>query len=207
MARDAALLHTASGDLDSALELFVSAIAAFHRAGNVAQLVITLASVPALFERLDRLRVAAILYGAMTREPASFHHVPGLSDLGERVAAKFGRAALRRLLAEGAAMDLNDAAAYARDQLEVAHRDLKQQAHIAPGGLTPTGSAGLAPRRRRSHDPRHRRAAVHLVEDRRPSHPAHLHQDRRHQSRGRHPVGARSRGRGEHCSLIPPRSS
>ena len=137
MARDAALLHTASGDLDSALELFGSAIAAFHRAGNVAQLVITLASVPALFERLDRLRVAAILYGAMTRESASFHHVPGLSGLGDRVATKFGTEGLGRLVAEGAAMDLNDAAAYAREQLEVAHRDLRRLSlDIAPGGLT-----------------------------------------------------------------------
>ena len=136
IARDAALLHTASGDLDSALELFLSAIAAFHRAGNVAQLVITLASVPALFERLDRLRVAAILYGAMTRESASLHHVPGLSSLGERAAAKFGTEVLGRLVTEGAAMDLNAAAAYAREQLEVAHRDLKRQAPIPPAGLT-----------------------------------------------------------------------
>ena len=137
MARDAALLQTANGDLDTALVLFGSAISTFHRAGNVAQLVITLASVPALFERLDRLRVAAVVYGAMTRESGSFHHVPGLSDFGERVAAKLGRTALRRLLAEGTAMDLNDAAAYARDQLEVAHRDLRQQAlEVAPGGLT-----------------------------------------------------------------------
>ena len=47
--------------------LFADAIAAFQRAGNVPQLIITLASVPALFERLDRLEPAATLLGALSR--------------------------------------------------------------------------------------------------------------------------------------------
>ena len=54
LARDAARLHTSDGEPEAALVLFAEAIAAFQRAGNVPQLVITLASVPALFERLDR---------------------------------------------------------------------------------------------------------------------------------------------------------
>ena len=65
--------------------LFADAIAAFQRAGNVPQLIITLASVPALFERLDRLAPAAMLLGALSREPSSFHHVPELAELGDRV--------------------------------------------------------------------------------------------------------------------------
>ena len=59
--------------------LFADAIAAFHKAGNVPQLIITLASVPALFERLDRPAPAAMLLGALSREPSSFHHVPELA--------------------------------------------------------------------------------------------------------------------------------
>ena len=55
LARDAARLHTSDGEPEAALVLFAEAIAAFQRAGNVPQLIITLASVPALFERLDRL--------------------------------------------------------------------------------------------------------------------------------------------------------
>ena len=137
IARDAALMHTASGDVDPAIELLLSAIAAFHRAGNVAQLVITLAIVPALFERLDDLRVAAILFGAMSRESASFHHVPDLVDVGERIAVKLGVKSSERLVTEGGAMDLNAAATYAREQLEIALQTLrKQQAGLAPGGLT-----------------------------------------------------------------------
>ena len=56
----------------------------------MAQLIITLASVPALFERVGRLDVAATLLGAISREPASFHHVPELVDLGDRLTAHLG---------------------------------------------------------------------------------------------------------------------
>ena len=79
LARDAARLHTSDGEPEAALVLFAEAIAAFQRAGNVPQLIITLASVPALFERLDRLEPAAMLLGALSREPSSFHHVPELA--------------------------------------------------------------------------------------------------------------------------------
>ena len=58
MARDAALLHTSDGQLETALTLFDTSIEAFLRSGAVAQLIITLASLPALFERLDRPAVA-----------------------------------------------------------------------------------------------------------------------------------------------------
>jgi hypothetical protein len=85
MARDAALLHTSDGQLETALTLFVAAIEAFLRAGAVAQLTITLASLPALFEHLDRPAVAGTLLGAVAREPGSLHHVPSLTDLRERL--------------------------------------------------------------------------------------------------------------------------
>ena len=95
LARDAARLHTSDGEPEAALVLFAEAIAAFQRAGNVPQLIITLASVPALFERLDRLAPAAMLLGALSREPSSFHHVPELGDLGDRV-SRHARQAARR---------------------------------------------------------------------------------------------------------------
>ena len=84
LARDAARLHTSDGEPEAALVLFGEAIAAFHRAGNVPQLVITLASVPALFERLERVDAAATLLGAMSQQPSSFHHVPELADTRRR---------------------------------------------------------------------------------------------------------------------------
>ena len=137
LARDAARLHTSDGEPEAALVLFAEAIAAFHRAGNVPQLIITLASVPALFERLDRPAPAAMLLGALSREPSSFHHVPELADLGDRVSRTLGKSRAAELTSAGAALDLSDAAVYARQQIDAARRDPSPRARQArPGGLS-----------------------------------------------------------------------
>jgi predicted ATPase/DNA-binding CsgD family transcriptional regulator len=137
IARDAARLHTTYGEPEAALGLFAEAITAFQRAGNVPQLVITLASVPALFERLDRPAPAATLLGALTNEPSSLHHVPELAELGDRVRPALGARRTEELVATGAAMDLGDAAVYTRQQIEVARRDPARRPRDArPGGLS-----------------------------------------------------------------------
>jgi predicted ATPase/DNA-binding CsgD family transcriptional regulator len=137
LARDAARLHTSHGEAEIALVLFAEAITAFQRAGNVPQLVITLASLPALFERLDRPAPAAMLIGALSREPSSFHHVPELGALGDRVGAKLGAGRAAELTAAGTALDLNGAAVYARQQIDVARRDPTPRAReTRPGGLS-----------------------------------------------------------------------
>jgi DNA-binding CsgD family transcriptional regulator len=137
LARDAARLHSSDGEAETALLLFTEAIAAFQRAGNVPQLIITLASVPALFERLDRLAPAAMLLGALSREESSHRHVPELGELEGRVAAKLGAERVADLTAAGAALDLNGAANYARQQIDVARRDPGPRAREArPGGLS-----------------------------------------------------------------------
>ena len=135
--RDAARLHTSEGEPDAALALFGPAIESFQQAGSVAQLIITLASVPALFERIGRLDAAATLLGAISREPASFHHVPELVDLGVRLTELLGEERSRQFTTAGAEMDLNDAAVYAREQIELARRALVRQPHrSSPAGLT-----------------------------------------------------------------------
>jgi DNA-binding NarL/FixJ family response regulator len=135
--RAAARLHTSEGEPEAALALFGPAIESFHQAGNVAQLIITLASVPALFERVGRLDAAATLLGALSRESASFHHVPELVDLGDRLSAQLGEEQSRQLTSAGATLDLNDAAVYAREQIELPRRALNRQAHhTTPAGLT-----------------------------------------------------------------------
>ena len=138
LARDAALVHTSDGQLETALGLFGTSIEAFVRSGAVAQLVISLASLPALFERLDRPGVARTLLGAMAREEGSFHHVPGLADLGARLDAQLGDEASARYAAGGAAMDVRDTAAYALHQIDVARRALTTAGQDAAGvaGLT-----------------------------------------------------------------------
>ncbi|HSB86093.1 MAG TPA: helix-turn-helix transcriptional regulator, partial [Ilumatobacteraceae bacterium] len=135
--RDAARLHTSEGEPEAALSLIGPAIESFRQAGSVAQLIITLASVPRLFERIHRLEAAATLLGAISREPASFHHVPELVDLGERLTQRLGEERSEQCMSAGAALDLNDAAAYAREQIELARRELIRRAgHALPGGLT-----------------------------------------------------------------------
>ena len=114
--------------------LFAEAIAAFQRAGNVPQLIITLASVPALFERLDRPAPAAMLLGALSREPSSFHHVPELGRSRRPAsAARSARRATAELMSAGAALDLDDAAVYA------APADRRR-----PPRPEPAGAAGAA---------------------------------------------------------------
>jgi DNA-binding CsgD family transcriptional regulator len=137
LARDAARLHTSDGEPEAALVLFADAIAAFQQAGNVPQLIITLASVPALFERLDRPAPAAMLLGALSLQPSSAHHVPELGDLGDRLSRALGKTRAAELVAEGAALDLGDAAVYARQQIDVARRDPAPRARaVRPGGLS-----------------------------------------------------------------------
>jgi DNA-binding NarL/FixJ family response regulator len=137
LARDAARLHTTDGEPDAALVLFADAVAAFQRAGNVPQLVITLASIPALFERLDRLAPAAVLLGALAQHPSSVHHVPELIALAERVERRLGASHAAELRAEGAVYDLGTAAVYARQQLDLARRDpAPRPRQLRPGGLS-----------------------------------------------------------------------
>jgi predicted ATPase/DNA-binding CsgD family transcriptional regulator len=137
MARDAALLHASDGQLETALTLFDASIGAFLRAGAVAQLVITLASVPALFERLERPAVAGTLLGALSQQPAAFHHVPTLAALADRVRASLGDESADRLAATGAAMDLPETAAYALHQIEMARAALAAaEQRRGPDGLT-----------------------------------------------------------------------
>ncbi len=137
LARDAGRLHTSDGEVGAALVLFADAIGAFQRAGNVPQLIITLASVPALFERLDRLEPAMTLVGALSREPSSVHHVPELGAIRDRVGHKLGMTRSAELESAGAALDLGAAAAYALRQINVARRDPDQRARVErPGGLS-----------------------------------------------------------------------
>jgi predicted ATPase/class 3 adenylate cyclase/DNA-binding NarL/FixJ family response regulator len=137
IARDAARLHTSDGEPAAALRLFAEAIIAFQRAGNVPQLVITLASVPALFERLGRAEPAGTLLGALAHEPSSAHHVPELAALGERIRGELGPKRTEQLTADGAAFDLGDAAMYAREQIDLARRDpTSRPGPERPGGLS-----------------------------------------------------------------------
>ena len=189
IARDAARLHTSDGEPEVALVLFAEAITAFHRVGNVPQLIITLASVPALFERLDRFEAAATLLGAMSQEPSSFNHVPELAELEGRLATKLGAERAGELTSAGAGLDLNDAAVYARQQIDAARRDPTSRARRAARRPRSPRARGAAPGRGRPHLGRDRDGAVHLVAHGRAPRPEHLHEARRLQPRRRRHAG------------------
>jgi len=209
LARDAARLHTSDGEPEAALLLFGDATAAFQRAGNVPQLIITLASVPALFERLDRLAPAAMLLGALSREPSSFQHVPELGDVSDRVSGKLGKKRTAELTAAGAALDLSDAAVYARQQIDAARREPSQRARTTrPGGLSRREiEESTAPRGRLQNRRRDRHPAVHLVEDGRAPHPEHLYEDRRLRPRRGDSLGRQAQGRRRHRRRLTLRSA
>ena len=134
LARDAARLHTAMGQPDPALVEFDLAIDAFRRAGNVAQLIITLASLPDLLERIDEPDAALTLHAALAKIPAAVDHVPELTDLGTRLSTKLGSAATT-IAATGRTMDLDDAAVYARARIdEVQYR--RARVTQRPAGLS-----------------------------------------------------------------------
>ncbi|MGC4110095.1 MAG: LuxR C-terminal-related transcriptional regulator [Nocardioides sp.] len=136
MSRDAALLHMSDGQLESALALFDTAISAFLGSGAVSQLVITLASLPALLEQVDQPGAARTLLAAMAQHPASFHHVPTLADLGTRLDARLGHEAAARYAATGGSFDLPTAAAYATHRIDVARKALDSAPGQGLGALT-----------------------------------------------------------------------
>ena len=128
IARDAALLKLVDADPEEALALFDAAIDSFRQAGNVAQLTITLASVTALFERIDSPEVASKLYGAITCQPGSEHHVPDLPEVAGRLSSKLGSERFDECASSGAIMDLIETAHYAREQIQLARAQLATRA-------------------------------------------------------------------------------
>lgn len=137
LARDAARVHAVHGELDVALELFSTAIETFRQAGNVAQLIITVALMPSVFERFCHLEAASTLHAAMLREPAAVDHVPDLADLGDRLLSALGQDTVARYTVAGSELDLNSAAGYACDQIErVRAERARARTDEPPAGLS-----------------------------------------------------------------------
>lgn len=136
IARDAARLYLTVGDVGASLPLFASATDVFYRLGNIAQLIVTLASLPALLERAGRPEAAATLHAAMMRFRASAEHVRDLPQLGGRLAVELGPA-VDAARAAGRRMDLAEATAYSLAQIESLGAERKRTSVAGPpGGLT-----------------------------------------------------------------------
>jgi predicted ATPase len=120
VAWEAANLETTHGDVDRGLELFDTAIDAYQRAGNNADLSSVLAELAVFFDRNGRSETAATIYGTSNRVANTW--VIGLPAAVEHLCSVLGEDAFGHCAATGAAMDLGDAVAYARHAIQVARR-------------------------------------------------------------------------------------
>ena len=123
LAQDAARLEATHGEFDDALHLFSNAIDAFHRAGNIAFLAATLASLTVFFDRFERPDVAATVYGASTRQ-ASIGLVPNLPAVVDHLRSVLGDESFDACVATGAAQSTADAVRYAHRQLRLTRREI-----------------------------------------------------------------------------------
>jgi predicted ATPase len=131
IALQAASLEAVHGDPKQSLALFDAALDSFQRAGNVTNVAVTLAFLGVWFDRFDKPDVAATLYGASTTNRAVSQLVVDLPAVVDHLRAALGDAAFDQCADAGAAMDLADAAGYARHHIELARR---QSANPDSGG-------------------------------------------------------------------------
>jgi predicted ATPase/class 3 adenylate cyclase len=120
---DAAGVEAVHGDPGEALILFETAIDSLHRAGDVGNTALALAGLAVLFDRLERPEIAATLYGA-SRLRVDTGWVTHLHGVVNQLRTILGDSRFDDCVAIGAAMELTDAVAYARDQIQAARRQI-----------------------------------------------------------------------------------
>jgi tetratricopeptide (TPR) repeat protein len=124
VAWEAANLETIQGDLDHGLELFDTAIDACHRGGNIADLSMVLSELAVFFDRAGKHDTAAIVQGSSNRYPTDIY-VIGLSAAVDHLRGVLGETVFEGCVATGAAMEIGDAVAYARHEIEEARRQIR----------------------------------------------------------------------------------
>ena len=123
--REIAALEAVLGDPEQALELFDTAVASYHRAGNHGSVATTLAQVAVLFSRIDRPEIAATIYGTSTRHGISM--IANLPEVVEHLETVLGADDFERRAATGAAMEFDEAMEFVRGEIAVARRQLTGQ--------------------------------------------------------------------------------
>jgi predicted ATPase len=124
VAYESAALETTHGDSDHGLELLDAAIDAYHRAGNHFDLALTLAELAAFFDRNAHAETAATIYGTAAPGVGNASWVLNLAAVVDHLKAVLGKEVFDRYVAAGAAMELGDAVAYARHEIEEARRQI-----------------------------------------------------------------------------------
>ena len=123
--REIASLEAVLGDPEQALELFDTAVASYHQAGNHGSVATTLAQVAVLFSRIDRPQIAATIYGTSTRHGISM--IANLPEVLEHLETVLGADDFERRVATGAAMEFDEAMEFVRGEIAVARRQLTGQ--------------------------------------------------------------------------------
>ena len=124
LAQDAAQLEASHGELGDAMALFSTSIDSFHRAGNIVFLAATLASLAVFLDRLGRVEVAAVVYGASTRQP-SIGLVPSLGLATADLRSVLGDEEFEELVARGAAHETAEAVRFAQLEIERVIQDME----------------------------------------------------------------------------------
>jgi hypothetical protein len=119
IAREAAALEGVYGDVGEALELFEVTVTSLRHAGEDATLAVTVANLAVLLLRIGRHEAAAVLHGAASRY-TSVAIVIDLPSAVEKLREALGPAAFDAAVATGAAMDVGETVAYAREQVRLA---------------------------------------------------------------------------------------
>ena len=112
-ARQAARLEALHGDPDRALALYARVIDSYQQAGNTVALAGTIHDVARTLLHLGHPDTSAVLLGAARQHP-----VPTADDTLEQLRTILGDTTCDRLLAEGEAMHLADAARHARHHID-----------------------------------------------------------------------------------------
>ena len=139
--RQVARLETSNGDVDRGLELYNRVIESYQRAGNTIALALTLRDLASCLLHLQSADAAAVLIGA-TRGHAMAQMTEG-TKLMLRDALR--DAEIESGLAQGAAMDLAQAAAFARQETETARRSRQQPGWSSADSHDPEGPASDTP--------------------------------------------------------------
>jgi hypothetical protein len=115
-------LEAVHGDPGQALALLDRCIDLLHRSGDVANLATAFENLTVLFDRLHRPQIAATLYGASRRHGAIPGWVTHLDDIIQHLRAVLGDTSFDHCADTGAAMEISDAATFARRQIRVARQ-------------------------------------------------------------------------------------
>jgi hypothetical protein len=121
IARDAAALEVAEGNVERGLALLDSGITKCHQSGDIANLAVSLANLAQFFEHDGHPDVAATIYGG-TYAHSSTVMVVGIDESIDRLRLALGTSRLDECYAAGAAKEMGDLVRYARGEIELARR-------------------------------------------------------------------------------------